>query len=605
MFIILRRDKSAKMATLVFFAACIFLSIFLSTAKAESSSPTGDQWASVGGSIVASGKHEFKNKWWAAHRYADGGGKFWKTTKPMLLPDVKLATYNFDDVKKDVLVPKGQISVKGPGFLARFVKGDVGNAGAGTKFPSGKDFFPASLGRMERQTGSDGKESWFENNIVEFHPDKVNSGWVPDGKTLTLDVFVYSEPSDWGIWGRGYNAPKEVEYEYWYFPREGGEIVKVSDINTAHEDTGYTHLKKGKVFDQTTGKWLSPGEPVPYEHQLATGPDGGAYFEGPDGSIFAMRKNSIISVNNPSAKQKSKRSSISMAAGRLWSLFAGQKGTYKIETFNSVVAVEGTSFETAYDVASETTTVMVFEGVVKLSCKIGDLESVLVNADQIATMDGQCVHRLSKLDPSANTPAKAGWSGVKTSALLELSPVADSHVYAFTYLNWNKSNWGAFQNLGAGWHPQGGEKRTYLKFDLTDLTLDDNGKATLKLFHYHTGGSNAVALGVHQVTSPWEEGVGTYKPATIAGSGEITWINQPSFNPTPEMGFNPGKDTNNWIELDVTPLVKNWLADEPNYGLVIKSQGSMQSKPESQYSFRSREFKESDKRPVLVLSGGE
>ncbi|MCP4185459.1 MAG: DNRLRE domain-containing protein [Hyphomicrobiales bacterium] len=184
-------------------------------------------------------------------------------------------------------------------------------------------------------------------------------------------------------------------------------------------------------------------------------------------------------------------------------------------------------------------------------------------------------------------------------------PVADSHVYAYAYRNWNTSNLGKYENLGAGWHPGGGEKRAYLKFDLSNINPGSFEKATLKLFHIHTGGGNAVALGVHRVTSPWVEGNDTYhsgqneKPAV---DGEITWVNQPSFDPTPILGFNPGKGINKWIELDITSLVKAWLSGVPNHGLVIKAQGPLKGKPQSQYGFRSREFKQADKHPVLVLS---
>ena len=224
---------------------------------------------------------------------------------------------------------------------------------------------------------------------------------------------------------------------------------------------------------------------------------------------------------------------------------------------------------------------------------------------ELSTVIGVLSSDLAEVDDNGQLIGNAEIDGPNVSAGDErqVNAAADSHVYAYNYLDWNKSNWGVFQNLGAGWHPDGGEKRTYLKFDLSGFASQNVGKATLKLFHYHTGGGNAVALGVHRVTNPWQEGVGTYKPATIAGPSEITWVNQPSFDPTPELGFNPGEGSNKWIELDITPLVKSWLAGEPNFGLVIKSQGPLQNKPESQYGFRSREFNELDQRPILVLSG--
>lgn len=192
----------------------------------------------------------------------------------------------------------------------------------------------------------------------------------------------------------------------------------------------------------------------------------------------------------------------------------------------------------------------------------------------------------------------------KNKDIVRLRPIADSHVYAYSYSNWNKANWGKYNILGAGWHPTGGEKRVYLKFDLAGVDPISVGKATLKLFHYHTGGGNSLNVGVHRVKGPWIEGRGTYKPATIASPGEISWVNQPSFDPYPIVQFNPGLGVNKWVEVDITPLVKSWLSGAPNNGLMIKPEGNLSGgTPEAQYGFRSREFGDTAKRPVLVLSG--
>lgn len=215
--------------------------------------------------------------------------------------------------------------------------------------------------------------------------------------------------------------------------------------------------------------------------------------------------------------------------------------------------------------------------------------------------------------------AEAGWGD--KSVLLEcvgdpnlsgvsVEPVADSHVYAYSYSDWNKVNWGKWEALGAGWHPTGGEKRAYLKFDISGVDPTSVGSATLKLFHSHTGGGNSVDIGVYGVTSPWTEGEGTYispttgKPSIIAAPGEITWVNQPSFDPHPVAQFNPGPGANKWVEVDITPLVQAWLSGTPNNGLMMKAEGNLSgSVPEAQYGFRSREFEDTGKRPVLVLSG--
>jgi hypothetical protein len=202
-------------------------------------------------------------------------------------------------------------------------------------------------------------------------------------------------------------------------------------------------------------------------------------------------------------------------------------------------------------------------------------------------------------DPSLSPDPSAGGVSVES--------VADSHVYAYSYRNWNKANWGAYNILGAGWHPTGGEKRTYLKFDLSGVDPNSVGKATLKLFHYHTGGNNSLSLGVHRVTGTWQEGGGTYHSGQTekpAAPGEISWVNQPSFNPYQSANFTPGPGTNNYIEVDITKLVKQWLSGVPNNGLVLKATGNLtHNTPISVYGFYSREDKDKSKHPVLVLSG--
>lgn len=188
-----------------------------------------------------------------------------------------------------------------------------------------------------------------------------------------------------------------------------------------------------------------------------------------------------------------------------------------------------------------------------------------------------------------------------------IEPTADSHVYAYSYRNWNLANWGKYENLGAGWHPTGGEKRTYIQFDLSGVTSSNVSKATLNLYHNHTGGDGSLSLGVFRVTSAWQEGSDTYhsgQTETPAKSNEICWVNQPAFDPNSHASFKPGPSAGKWVEVDITPLVNAWLTGTPNYGLVLKAEGSLvRSTPETQYGFYSREAKDSTKRPFLQLSG--
>jgi hypothetical protein len=101
--------------------------------------------------------------------------------------------------------------------------------------------------------------------------------------------------------------------------------------------------------------------------------------------------------------------------------------------------------------------------------------------------------------------------------------------------------------------------------------------------------------------SPWIEGNGTYTPSTRAASGELSWVNQPSIDQYPAVYFNPGPGIGKWVEVDVTALIKAWLNGIPNHGMAIKGGENYIGKTESQYGFRSREFEDVEKRPVLVL----
>ncbi len=155
--------------------------------------------------------------------------------------------------------------------------------------------------------------------------------------------------------------------------------------------------------------------------------------------------------------------------------------------------------------------------------------------------------------------------------VLSLTPVADGDVYAYSYLNWNWANWGMHETMGAGWHPVGGEKRAYLNFDVpTDLGFN---RAVLKLYQYHNAGP-VHTLGVYRVTGPWDEGTDTYHSGAVeetAASGELCWMQQPSFDPVPVATFTSATAVPAWVDVDITSLVQQWQDGTLNYGLMIKT----------------------------------
>jgi hypothetical protein len=193
-------------------------------------------------------------------------------------------------------------------------------------------------------------------------------------------------------------------------------------------------------------------------------------------------------------------------------------------------------------------------------------------------------------------------AGTGTSTALTLEPSADTHVYAYSYQNWNASNWGKYEVLGAGWHPVGGEKRTFLKFDLAGIDLRNVVSAKLRLYRYHLAGNGAKPLGVYRITSPWQEGRGTYKPASAALPGEITWLNQPGFDPRTPQSFSSVGAQPVFIEVDITWLAEAWASGFENHGILLRPHGNPDSSsPEAMFGFYAREHADAGKRPKLVL----
>jgi len=194
-------------------------------------------------------------------------------------------------------------------------------------------------------------------------------------------------------------------------------------------------------------------------------------------------------------------------------------------------------------------------------------------------------------------------TGVGTG-LQRLHPVADAYVYEYGYRNWNRANFGKLSTMTAGYHPQGGEKRVHMRFELP--ALGSVKRATLKLYQYHFAGQHVHRLCVHRVTGPWLEGNGVEHPGQsepTAPPGEISWADQPGFDAAPAVTFMPPDNPNEWVEVDITALVNSWLAGAANYGLMLKVAAlPTRNMPNTWYGFRSREYEDQAKHAVLELT---
>ena len=293
-----------------------------------------------------------------------------------------------------------------------------------------------------------------------------------------------------------------------------------------------------------------------------------------------------------------------------------KKGELYVRTPTAIAGIRGTEF--LVNVKKDgTTNIQLIEGSIEVS-DINQQSKMMLAAGMEVTIPGSSALNTGLLDIQKKDEWWTDWptllpitempgnnTGITSSNTTgnTLSPIVDSHVYAYSYSGWNKANWGKYNVLGAGWNPTGGEKRAYLKFDVSGIDAATFEKATLKLYHYHTAGSNTAELGVYNVTSSWNEGNGNYKPSNVADAREICWINQPSVDKYPVVYFNPGSTPNNYVEVDITVLVKSWLSGMANNGMVIKAGENYINGPESVYGFYSREHEDIDKRPQLIING--
>ena len=117
------------------------------------------------------------------------------------------------------------------------------------------------------------------------------------------------------------------------------------------------------------------------------------------------------------------------------------------------------------------------------------------------------------------------------------------------------TNYGTNSSLAV----QAGGGITLLQYDLSSLpsgvTSSQLNKATLSLFV--TGFTTGGTFDVYLVNAPWNEGSVTFNSAPPLGNLVVSGV---SVNSTAK---------NNFIQVDVTPALKQWMSGTPNYGLAL------------------------------------
>jgi len=215
----------------------IFLLLFYSFAVAQSSSPKTNQWRSVGGQMIYLGKHEFKTNW-----LAEGGQMYWKNDeKSSGIP----ASHSYaDEVSKDVVVNKGQITLRGPGYLGRVLRTKGGPGYRLEVQKPGKGIGAYGLGDQEmykKENKWTGKWVTIRGMGDVVDPSRFGVvNFVPADKTITIDIWFESPWCQNCVWtkyhrGHGYSRDQGIELELWFFPGEGGKVI-VSDTPSAQFD---------------------------------------------------------------------------------------------------------------------------------------------------------------------------------------------------------------------------------------------------------------------------------------------------------------------------------------------------------------------------------
>lgn len=219
--------------------------------------PKADQWSTSGGGfMVMNGSHRFDKRWFVSsgreknpnvlddkvpnlpNKFGECGFSardlFYVNDEDTKSPP----RHSYAEVIRHAKIKQGTITVRGPGAIAfYFRRKGWGPVPRLFDADTGQPYWPQTGGdqtmyQARNWVFKDGKwdGAWagdFRGNVNDLYGDRPMSGWVPAGQTKTLDVFV-----EQGCYHNVFPAPSEIEYELWFFPREGGG-VQVTKTATA------------------------------------------------------------------------------------------------------------------------------------------------------------------------------------------------------------------------------------------------------------------------------------------------------------------------------------------------------------------------------------
>lgn len=131
--------------------------------------------------------------------------------------------------------------------------------------------------------------------------------------------------------------------------------------------------------------------------------------------------------------------------------------------------------------------------------------------------------------------------------------------------------------------------RTYIEFDLSSIPANARVfDADLKLYQFNTLGTDNFTVGLHKITSTWDEST-------------ITWNLQPTSSTSAEVTDNITAGATTWESWDIVALVQGWLDGTiTNYGMMLKDTDESSVNTTAHF-FTSDYTTDATKRPKLEI----
>jgi hypothetical protein len=244
----MNRAKKSYRSMLLSFPT-IFLTIFLLlltfSIPVSAENPKAAQWESVGGEMILSGDHKFTTSWTSQGHFITEG-LYWQGGLYLPHKERKYTPWE-NTVKNSVCPKKGQITVRGPGNVGKFQRGKwativMRNTETGSGFTPWTSSFWWVVGK-----------GW-QGSVSDFNTAGEFWGYIPADVVVTLDVEAHMLAYD-NVMNTGeytFFAPQEVEYEVWFFPREGGEVINVTKYGPDGKEIGSDLEFKWSVDDNSS-----------------------------------------------------------------------------------------------------------------------------------------------------------------------------------------------------------------------------------------------------------------------------------------------------------------------------------------------------------------